>query len=326
MRIRGKKVVKRNIFIATLIAIFVMSAGLMSYKSLAGGLGLKVDDIELGFSNQELIKGKYLPATIRVSGGVEPYYITFGYISETGEDIICKENVGNDSTFQLEMPFVGEITYFATVTDAENKTVRYEEEAEIKGCIITDVTKTIESPAKVGDSIEFDVETKYEVDYRGTNSINMYFVNNETGEKECTGTSRYSGRKLIWEPKVAGTYTVDVEMYTYGSGYAYYSFEYVVEANDNVENIVETNENVATIYYKGFENPYIHYSINGEWTKLPGVLMEATDEVDGYTHKAVIDLGDAETVTACFNDGNNNWDSDYGKNYVFNKGDNYYSK
>ena len=48
--------------------------------------------------------------------------------------------------------------------------------------------------------------------------------------------------------------------------------------------------------------------------------MIATSEKVGYTHKIIIDLGDADKLTACFNDGNGNWDSNYGNNYVFTAG------
>ena len=80
-------------------------------------------------------------------------------------------------------------------------------------------------------------------------------------------------------------------------------------------------KNIVTIYYKGYSNPYIHYAIgNGAWTAVPGVPMIATSEKVGYTHKIIIDLGDADKLTACFNDGNGNWDSNYGNNYVFTAG------
>lgn len=80
-------------------------------------------------------------------------------------------------------------------------------------------------------------------------------------------------------------------------------------------------KNIVTIYYKGYSNPNIHYMIgNGQWTSLPGVPMIPTSEKVGYTHKIIVDLGDADNLTACFNDNNGNWDSNNGKNYVFTLG------
>ncbi|MEE1218367.1 MAG: carbohydrate binding domain-containing protein, partial [Ruminococcus sp.] len=85
--------------------------------------------------------------------------------------------------------------------------------------------------------------------------------------------------------------------------------------------VTEPVKNTTTIYYKGYSTPYIHYQVAGQsWTKAPGVQMTATSEVNGYTHKAVIDLDAATSVTVCFNNGNNTWDSNNGKNYKFNAG------
>ena len=83
----------------------------------------------------------------------------------------------------------------------------------------------------------------------------------------------------------------------------------------------EKEKNKTTIYYKGYDNPYIHYKVgNGSWTKVPGVKMEANTDVDGYNYAITIDLNEATSLTACFNDGNNNWDSNNNKNYTFGTG------
>lgn len=81
------------------------------------------------------------------------------------------------------------------------------------------------------------------------------------------------------------------------------------------------NTNKTTIYYKGYSPAYIHYKIgNGNWTNAPGVAMESTTEQTGYTHKITIDLGTADTLTACFNNGSGSWDSNNGNNYTFSAG------
>ncbi len=90
--------------------------------------------------------------------------------------------------------------------------------------------------------------------------------------------------------------------------------------------VTPVSENTTTIYYKGYSTPYIHYKIgNGNWTNVPGVQMETANEVAGYTHKITIDLGTADNLTVCFNDGNGNWDSRNGANYTFNAGTYTYS-
>ena len=57
--------------------------------------------------------------------------------------------------------------------------------------------------------------------------------------------------------------------------------------------------------------------------------MSSNSEVNGYNYAITIDLGDADNITACFNngsgswdsnDGNNNWDSNNGSNYTFSAG------
>ena len=80
-------------------------------------------------------------------------------------------------------------------------------------------------------------------------------------------------------------------------------------------------ENTVTIYYStGWSSPYIHYTKgNNQWTAVPGVKMEATSEVDGYNFKYVIPVEDSTTsITMCFNNGNNSWDSKNGSNYTCN--------
>ncbi len=79
--------------------------------------------------------------------------------------------------------------------------------------------------------------------------------------------------------------------------------------------------NTTTIYYNGYSTPYIHYMVEGgSWTAVPGCAMTPTNEVQGYTHKYIIDLGTATKATVCFNNGNGSWDSQNGANYTFAKG------
>ncbi|MBQ4529077.1 MAG: hypothetical protein IJA36_00485, partial [Lachnospiraceae bacterium] len=61
------------------------------------------------------------------------------------------------------------------------------------------------------------------------------------------------------------------------------------------------------------------------WTNVPGVQMGTSSKVSGYPYAITIDLGDATSLTACFNDGNGNWDSNNGNNYNFSIGEYTYS-
>lgn len=95
--------------------------------------------------------------------------------------------------------------------------------------------------------------------------------------------------------------------------------------NDTKEYCRE-NITTTTIYYKGYENPNIHYKIgNGKWTSVPGIKMEESSQIEGFPYVITIDLGEETELTACFNDGNGNWDSDNKKNYMFGVGEYTYS-
>ncbi|WP_211296416.1 carbohydrate binding domain-containing protein [Paenibacillus donghaensis] len=83
--------------------------------------------------------------------------------------------------------------------------------------------------------------------------------------------------------------------------------------------------NKVTVYYKeGWTNVNIHYRAEGgTWTSTPGVRMENDSLNSGYK-KMIIDIGTANRLEACFNNGSNVWDSNGQKNYFFNVGDNIY--
>lgn len=87
--------------------------------------------------------------------------------------------------------------------------------------------------------------------------------------------------------------------------------------------IEASTNNTVTIYYNNnsWGQAYIHYQqANGTWTSVPGEKMTATSEVSGYRWKATINLGSNSSTQVCFNDGNNNWDSQNGANYTVSTG------
>lgn len=76
-----------------------------------------------------------------------------------------------------------------------------------------------------------------------------------------------------------------------------------------------TKNQVTIFYYTGWNVAYMHYKIgNGSWTTAPGVQMENAS--NGYK-KITIDLGSSSSLTACFNNGNGDWDSRNQANYTF---------
>lgn len=85
---------------------------------------------------------------------------------------------------------------------------------------------------------------------------------------------------------------------------------------------VEPISNMLTLYYKktSWSQVYCHYKVNGVWTKVPGVAMDATTEQSGYQWKIVLDLGDTTEATVCFTNGSGSWDSNSGKNYTIPAG------
>lgn len=72
-----------------------------------------------------------------------------------------------------------------------------------------------------------------------------------------------------------------------------------------------------TVYYKtSWTNAYIHYQLgSGSWTSAPGVKMQSSS-YSGYKTFS-IDLGTNSKFTACFNNGNGNWDNNSSNNYIF---------
>ena len=81
--------------------------------------------------------------------------------------------------------------------------------------------------------------------------------------------------------------------------------------------------NSVTVYYSSsWSNTYIHYAVEGKsWTAIPGVAMTATTERAGYNCKYVIDLGEANSVQVCFNNGSGVWDSKNSQNYTLYAGE-----
>lgn len=172
------------------------------------------------------------------------------------------------------------------------------------------VKATITGPNKisVGKAATFTINAT-----GGTGKLTYSFYYTEWPSYNKVMLQSSDNNTLVWTPKETGTYQL------------WYSI--ADEGGDNHEfgcvqlEVEEKTEAKTVIYYKGYDNPYIHYRIgNGSWTQAPGVKMSSSNDVDGYTHMIEVDLGDADKLTACFNNGSGSWDSNNGNNYTFNEG------
>ena len=81
-------------------------------------------------------------------------------------------------------------------------------------------------------------------------------------------------------------------------------------------------QNQVVVYYTratntSWTNAYVHYKVNGTWTKAPGVKMT---KISAGKWKYTIDLGTETSATACFNNGSGTWDNNDKNNYTLGKG------
>ena len=85
---------------------------------------------------------------------------------------------------------------------------------------------------------------------------------------------------------------------------------------DVAQEVVAPDDQTLTVYYKkadpSWKNVYLHYGTGSDWTQVPGVRMDGPDQ-QGYYTKTISKNGQA--IDFCFNDGNDQWDSNGGKNY-----------
>lgn len=180
-------------------------------------------------------------------------------------------------------------------------------EAPDKTLLINSFKSSVEGRVKVGNSVTLTANATT------TKSNLKYKISVVDSKNETTVLSDYSTNNIPkWTPTVAGDYKLVLDV-TDSSGR-------IIEREMRIK-AYDISSNNTTIYYKGYSAPYIHYKIgNGQWTQVPGIKMIPTTEKPGFTHKIVVNLGDADTLTACFNNGYGNWDSRNGANYAFKAG------
>lgn len=191
--------------------------------------------------------------------------------------------------------------------------------ASFKSCI--DVLMQVRTKLAYGTQHDYFDDSNVvgwtrEGDSSHTNSGLAALISDGAGgsKKMYVGTS-HAGE--VWYDvtgNVSGTVTIG------NDGCATFSVKggsHSVWVNKNAD--VDTPENTVTIYYKKkWTNTYIHYKVgSGEWTDVPGVLME--DNGDGYV-KITLNIGKASSITACFYDGDEKWDNNSDKNYYIGAG------
>ncbi len=256
-----------------------------------------------------LLGSKMLYLRASAVNGTEPYEYQFGIRKQDGSKVESDYSTNASYAFDQSNYHDGDVlTPYVNVKDATGK-IAYKEinPITVDGLRITSFTATPASPQVVGTKVTFKYTTVNEITYLGISGGIYYIYNN--GELVDTVYSTHGG---TWTPTEAGTYDIKLVVRDYASQYAEKTMQYVVKANA---------DNILTIYYKGYNNPFIHYQIgNGNWTEVPGTAMNSTNEMEGYTHKSVINLGSSTYAYVCFNDGNGNWDSNNGQNYYFEAG------
>ena len=236
--------------------------------------------------------------------GTTPYTYYFAYTLNGKTTKIRDYATGKSCNFTPTE--AGTYTFKTTVKDASGKTASATKKVTVKAPEITAV-HTSADKITCGQSVDFTLDTANT--YSGL-TVSYRMENGNSTETYETAL----GETFTWTPESAGDYSIIVSLVNNGTEAVTTSLSYTVEE-------APVPENTITIYYKGYANPNIHYQVgSGSWTNVPGVAMTATSEVPGYTHKYTIDLGSASYANVCFNDGNNNWDSNNGANYRFTKG------
>lgn len=120
------------------------------------------------------------------------------------------------------------------------------------------------------------------------------------------------GNKAQWLPTEIGQYNILVEVTDRRGSTVTKEITYDIKDKSLFQ---------TTIFYKGYSNPYIKYSVGGrDWTPNNGILITASETREGY-YEITIDLGDVTSAEVCFNDGKGNWDNNKGANYRITSGE-----
>lgn len=295
------------------------------YKFKKGTITAVESDLkaELSIPSNELycgaICGDKMEISCSASGGTGSYFYKFTCKNtETNSEYIIKD-YSADNTAILENNsgyyYSSDIIVKAYVMDSKGNVAESSETVSFKK--LESELKTNKKTAAVGDPIKLSWE------FNGTVQRPLYYYYTITdSEGNTTQLSTNSDNTADWTPDKPGTYTIDASIYSQ----PYVTYYCLFDSKTIEFTVTEEPQNTVVIYYKGYSHPNIHYQVgHGSWTKVPGVAMEESSELSGYTHKYVINLGTSSYANVCFNDGKGHWDSNNGKNYRFTQGTYKYS-
>ncbi len=267
---------------------------------------LKISSLKLNPENGYLGIYGTLEAEVEAVGGTAPYQYQFSYWLTGTNTVIADYSDNNTVSHQFVNPTT--YTLVAKVKDATGKVVSQSKKITVAQMHVLQLDPDKEN-AQVGESITFTPKTTNESS--AFTSENYFYTVTKDGKTQNLTTN--SDKTVTWTPNEAGDYTVKLEV-KYGD-----KLIYTKSVNYTVAKASETEK--ITIFYKGYSTPYIHYQIgSGSWTAVPGVKMEESSEMSGYTHKYTIDLGTESYANVCFNNGSGSWDSNGGRNYRFEAG------
>ena len=265
---------------------------------------LKIDSIT-SMLGSSYVSGKQNIFTVKSSNGKGEVQYQFEYKNKiTGESGVLRSYTKyNTLSSYLSTP--GQYTLTVRAKDEDGNTdiktldFTIEEHVSLK---ITSVTSSLGDTFQKGKTTQLTINT---IGGKGSN----YYALDVNGKSILDGAT---SNTVSWTPTEAGTY--EIIAYAREEQDCYTTYKKTITVEDKVSN-------QTTIYYKGYDNAHIHYKIgNGEWTKGSGVSMSPNSDVNGYNYSITIDLGDADNLTACFNNGNGLWDSNNQNNYKFGTG------
>ena len=257
-------------------------------------------------ANMEFIGGVgSKSAKITMVNGKAPYTIEYssykdGELQHSGSTTASTDY----ANISFSMYYEGLYRVDAKVKDADGKECTISGDFDFPGLIINLTPDKQEY--KVGEEVTVTCTTENFYYYKFPPTTYWYVT------KDGQNVSyTVSGSSIKFRPTQAGTYTIKYDIP-----------EYQLGAVSKTITINVKNDNKVVVYYchSGFSNAYIHYGINGSWTNAPGVKMQSSNNPK-YTWMYVIDLGDADSVQVCFNDGNGTWDSNNGANYTLSAGE-----
>lgn len=285
-----------------------------------------------GYDNYRNSSGRYtsdISLEAYVRGGLGSFKYKFGIVINGKEiylsDKYITENKINFKPYELinkgysYKDIIGSHDLFVYVMDSRKNPVRIQlSNYRINVPNVSNLNVEYNDSSFVGDKINIYSVIEYAAEL--TDSDYSMIITNGFNTKKVNANlekiSSYSGSYITcsaeWIPEEPGEYTITLE----------YTDKYGQKASKEIKcTVYEKQVNTVSIYYSGYDNPYIHYKVgNGEWTAVPGIEMEKCNSLEGYPYKFTIDLKEAENLTACFNDGNGHWDSNCGNNYIFTAG------